>query len=156
MKEWERERERERERVERWHWKRRKGRDETKLSKWPIGRQHLQDAFGRFVPRVLIQRRNCRVRNISRRRSRKWLSLEKLYKAIRLNLQFYFINTEMTEVVFLITFYFISVFHLFYFQFLSSFLIFDLLLTINFFLQHLQMTKLYRYLFQLAVSSYGK
>lgn len=40
--------------------------DETRLSKWPIGRQRLQDAFGRFVPGVLIQRGSCRVWNISR------------------------------------------------------------------------------------------
>lgn len=50
------------------------GKDErrgTKLSKWSIGRQHLQDAFGRFVPGVLIQRGSCRVRNISQRESKK-------------------------------------------------------------------------------------
>lgn len=50
-----------------------------------------------------------------------------LYKAIRLNLQFYFVNAETTE-VFSTTFYFISVLHLLYFQFL--FLIFYLLFSI--------------------------
>lgn len=55
----------------------------------------LQDAFGRFVPGVLIQGGSCRVRNISSRYSRERLFVREAPRRDRF--QFYLINVERTS-----------------------------------------------------------